>query len=489
MSISGPTFVAEHFIPVSQKMLVDHLLSEDRLSGEDKTQFKRFYDILKSLFHFEFQAIHDELKENYHSYDPDPITPPPILTNTQEAMNQFDSSFASLMERANFTPLSKADLDEAFAQETPMAVNVEVDLSDYELLHLFSRGKSRRTESAPFLYVFKKKYDLDVYDRLVMLAKFAPKKKRRKGKKSTIGAEIYADKVYLKYFKNVPVPDIEMIFPDPKIKMSLFDKLKITILLLTPLAVAGGQLASLAGGDTSDSIVIGVAVAFGGYAIKSILSYRNTVMKYIKNLTQGLYFKNLDNNSGVFDAVMGEAEEEEVKEAMLAYYFLHALGPLDEQTLDMAIEEWFRASLRLNIDFEVDDAMHKLQRLELAFENADKKWQVVPLPDALRRLDYLWDNFFDYNSVKPPEDTQNIGNESPVSTDAAQAVQLVAPMQPLQQPVQPLHMSPGGMQPLTQAGDQAGNLQQFQPPASPQSPASTPPDSKKAVSPEELMPK
>lgn len=411
----GTGTASEHFIPVSQKILLKTLLSEERMGSQDRTQFRRFYDILKSLFHFEFQAMHDALKDNYHVFDPDPITSAPRVDDVMQAMNTFDRAFSILMDRANFTPLTKEDLDSALAQETPLAVNVVVDLKQYELLHLFSRGKTRRTDSAPYLLILKKKFEMDVYDRLVMVAKFAPRKRRFRtgGKTTSLGHVIDDEKIYLKYFKNVPVPDIEMIFPDPKIRMSRFDKLKITILLLTPLAVAGGQLASLAGGDTSESILIAVAVAFGGYAVKSIISYRNTVMKYIKNLTQGLYFKNLDNNSGVFAAVMSEAEEEEVKEAMLAYYFLLNLGPLDDQTLDEVVEEWFRSRMNIELDFEVDDALFKLERLELASKSEDGTWAVVPLADALRRLDYLWDNFFDYNKALAPEETPITGYQKP----------------------------------------------------------------------------
>jgi hypothetical protein len=238
-----------------------------------------------------------------------------------------------------------------------------------------------------------------------------------------------------------------MIFPDPKIKMSTFDKLKISVLLLTPLAIAGGQLASLLGGDTSQSIMTAVAIAFGGYFVKSIISYRNTVMKYIKNLTQGLYFKNLDNNSGVFDAVMGEAEEEEVKEAMLAYYFLYALGPMDEPTLDQVVEEWFRSKLSIHLDFEVDDAMHKLERLELASETGDGKWQVIPLDKALERLDHIWDNAYQYNKpgASHHREVPITGFQPPEKKVAAgDAVQSASRMQPLEEPIQPQQIAPGG---------------------------------------------
>ena len=45
-----------------------------------------------------------------------------------------------------------------------------------------------------------------------------------------------------------------------------------------------------------------------------------------------LYFRNLVNNTGVFYSLIDAAEEEESKEAFLAYYFLHtAEGSLTEQ--------------------------------------------------------------------------------------------------------------------------------------------------------------
>tara|TARA_B110001469_G_C9327329_1_gene174897 strand:- start:313 stop:468 length:156 start_codon:yes stop_codon:yes gene_type:complete len=41
----------------------------------------------------------------------------------------------------------------------------------------------------------------------------------------------------------------------------------------------------------------------------------------MKTLTDNLYFKNLDNNTGVFHRLI-DAAEEEGKEVILAYYFL-----------------------------------------------------------------------------------------------------------------------------------------------------------------------
>lgn len=396
----------EHFIPISQKEILEHLMEEGKLTSEDTKDLRRFYEILKSLFHFEFHSKLEDLKDNYHRFDPDPSTRP--STDTGEygaALEDFKTTFNELMERANFSELTPGEIEDAFDQSTPLAVNVDVDLNAYETLHLYSRGKKKVIEKVPFMVILKRNFQMEIYERLVMMAKFAGKKRMTgKGrlKKTALGMEVEEDKIYLKYFKNVPVADIEMIFPNPRIRMSRFDKLKISIPLITALVLIYGSLGQVVGGNTSQSILIGLGSVLGLYAARSIISYRNTRIKYIKSLTQGLYFKNLDNNSGVFHTVMNEAEEEEVKEAILAYYFLHITGGMKRESLDSAIEEWFRNRFGIELDFDVEDALSKLERLELIHDGGNGTWFTVPLKKALEKIDGLWDCLFPFNTGNGP---------------------------------------------------------------------------------------
>jgi hypothetical protein len=62
----------------------------------------------------------------------------------------------------------------------------------------------------------------------------------------------------------------------------------------------------------------------------------------MKALSENLYFKNFDNNAGVFHHLIDAAEEEEFKEAVLAYSFLLTEDrDLTIAELDGAIENWF----------------------------------------------------------------------------------------------------------------------------------------------------
>ena len=89
--------------------------------------------------------------------------------------------------------------------------------------------------------------------------------------------------------------------------------------------------------------------------------------------------------------------EEECKEAFLGYYFL-----LTNDTawtvpeLDAAIEQWFAQVHDCHLDFEVGDALEKLVRLKLVSRTSDGLLKAVPIPEALGRLDEIWDGYFRY---------------------------------------------------------------------------------------------
>lgn len=69
-------------------------------------------------------------------------------------------------------------------------------------------------------------------------------------------------------------------------------------------------------------IALGVgAGVLGGFIFKEWSKFKNRKLRFMKALADNLYFKNLDNNSGVFHHLIDSAEEE-CKEAILAYYFL-----------------------------------------------------------------------------------------------------------------------------------------------------------------------
>jgi hypothetical protein len=64
--------------------------------------------------------------------------------------------------------------------------------------------------------------------------------------------------------------------------------------------------------------------------------------------------------------------------------------------LDEHIETWLRDTFAVDVDFEVDDALAKLDRLKLLRRDG-ARLSVPPPEAALARLDYVWDNYFQFN--------------------------------------------------------------------------------------------
>jgi len=76
-------------------------------------------------------------------------------------------------------------------------------------------------------------------------------------------------------------------------------------------------------------------------------------LEYQKQISEHFYFRNVSNNSGIFDTLVGSAEDQEFTEAALAYFFLLMAGaPLTQKDLDGRIEDWFGAKHQLVLDFQ-----------------------------------------------------------------------------------------------------------------------------------------
>src|SRR5262249_39056932 len=149
--------------------------------------------------------------------------------------------------------------------------------------------------------------------------------KQRKHRR--LGKSPDTESVFLKVFKDIPKLDLEMLLPGARVQITKWDRSKIGFPLLTGLALAVWKIIQdvfqfVRAVVLHPSMLWGAAVAGLGYGYKSFYGYQTTKQRYSLNLTQSLYYQNLDNNAGVLFRLLDEAEEQECREAILAYYYL-----------------------------------------------------------------------------------------------------------------------------------------------------------------------
>ena len=67
---------------------------------------------------------------------------------------------------------------------------------------------------------------------------------------------------------------------------------------------------------------------------------------------------------------------------------------------DDYVELYLEGNAHLKVDFEIGDALDKLERLGLVKKEGEA-YRAVPLGKALEVLDWRWDNYFKYNNPEP----------------------------------------------------------------------------------------
>lgn len=98
----------------------------------------------------------------------------------------------------------------------------------------------------------------------------------------------------------------------------------------------------------------------------------------------------MDNDSGALLTLLENLKAQEVKEAVLAYFFLLYEGKQTEKELDEAVEHFLNKKAdKTRIDFESSDAIKKLKQLDLVVES-DGVFGAIPLDEALRKIELQW---------------------------------------------------------------------------------------------------
>lgn len=408
----------ERFIPFTKQdiitICIDDITNETSL---DAASFTHVGNILSSLLHFQYHELLEKLKQSYAPFDPNADTHSlATLSKAQRISYQisFSENFEKVLNSANFEKITEQDIQAALKEESLFKVRLEVAFDDFEQMVFYRRGESQKTETIRHFFGLKKKsLTFTNYDRVAVYIKFKDKE-HFVNKQLPDGFEPGA--TIIKLFQNVPKADLEMLFPNSEIRMRPIDKFIIgssaliggAVVLITKLGASLLLLATLFSfwiGMSDESVemsqkqLIALALGFGifgSFVFKEWTKFKNRKIKFMKALADNLYYKNLDNNAGVFHTLVNEAEEEDFKEVILAYTFLlKSPEGLSAKALDQTIEDYFKNKYQCALNFEIDDALKKLNTLKLV-EQMGNTYHAIDLTTAKKTLDKQWDNIFQF---------------------------------------------------------------------------------------------
>lgn len=248
-----------------------------------------------------------ELARLYRCYDPDiegqkPLAPQP------ESLKRLTEASLAFFERAGFRKLGWNEIHASSSIATPQGINLLVmpELYEASMVMVLPPYQGTRKHRPWWRLFFKRVYKVDLYPRVILLLKPDPTRFKE--------PDLDTEHVFLRLFRNVPVHDLEMIFPGGRVKLTYFDR----IMILYPLIAGFGLLLYQIIPElmkkpvpnllTNAVLAVGfyalfkwtVAMALGGWSWRTYSAYRGKMERYGLKLTRNLYLQTMDSNLGVF---------------------------------------------------------------------------------------------------------------------------------------------------------------------------------------------
>ena len=387
----------ERALPVRQGDLTRLLVAEPGLTSDERARLAQFGRILGAVFHSEFYEKLRELKELYAPLDPDSdyvSLKQHTLPRTERSDEDFLTRFDATLLRANYRVMPMKVIEQAVSAPNEMGLTYTPDFSLFEHMKIYVRGYTLISRECRNMTTrFRRRMvSFDAYQRMVVALKFKSDK--------DLGPLVRSDVLYLRLFKDVPHVDMEMHLPEQgtKVRMRWIDRAQIASPLFTGIPAIVAKM--LMAYTVSPVLLGGLIAAPITAGVRSFLGYQSSKQKHLYSMIHRLYYVTIANNSSVLTRLIDVAEDEEYKEAMLAYFFLwrHASDPTawDERQLDERIEAFLEEKTGVSLNFDVADALHKLFRLGLAHRDQAGGIHVIPIEQALVALDRHWDDTFKF---------------------------------------------------------------------------------------------
>jgi hypothetical protein len=410
----------DRFIPLRKSDILAALVANGSLNDSQQADLARFARALAAIFHHRYFDELDRLREAYFHFDPE-VSPAAFRSDDElgPAYRALGDEFVRVLTEANFVEIPHDEIIRAFGEHALVRVRIKAPVEDYRDVRMFRRGHRKETVEIPYLFGLRRRpLDVDVYDDVVLMVATRPdpaataaepRKPLLSAWRRPPRAKVRGGAVLFKYFRRIARGDLEALFPNARVVMSLFDRFAlgvpaivggVPILIklastLTVLFVVAGFYLGLTGAMHDNDAQQALAALSGLFALGAFIlrqwgNFHRQSLIHQKQVTDNIYYRNVNNNSGIFNYIIGEAEEQDWKETLLAYYvLLTATVPLTRDELGARTEALLLQTSGVGVAFAVDDGLGKLRGLDVLNEN-DGHFSVPPLDDAVARLKREW---------------------------------------------------------------------------------------------------
>ncbi len=408
---------AEAMLPITAADLIERLTQERAWPPGQAAEARRLFRQLSSRRSQQWDAELLELKRAYERFNPDGTSRAAAVIGEVERRAQqalVVEQMRDVLERAGYTRLDPSEIELLAGRDKHRGLDISVDFGAFEHCLIYHRGvinappgpadskvpSGGSASGAPTfqrLFLLLEPKPLETRVRETMQSekldrKAAERRLRKSGQPlSTAGA----DTIYLKLFKNMPLSDIEIAFPNVRVSLRLKDKVRLGLAATGGVGVGaigvagkiatGGKIAIAA---VNPLVLAGVIGCGGALLLGRALSLTRRRGQYLTEASRSLYFNTMADNRGAIATLADEAIEQETKEEMLLYSALakERATMADVPALEAAIERYLAGAFDVKSGFHVEAALLRLIRDGLVEVLADGTLATLPPGEANARL-------------------------------------------------------------------------------------------------------
>lgn len=431
----------EKFLPITRQAVMDRLTQPELWPAGDFKHARRFYRYLDYWRRHRYTMRLLELEQAYEPFSPDSDLLKTRTYTEQERtalQRALIERMTQLLEQANFVRVRPEDVHFVLTKDSHYGLELQVDLRAFEEVLIYYRGATTITERRRDVrkaYIGWTEKKVPVFRRLFLLFKLKPfdvrvsevmqenKVTRREAEKivrslrGLLPATVSSDFIYIKLFKNLPRSDVEMIFPNTKLKFRLFDKIKFGVTASGGLGMGVFGTAGKIAIATNPYALVGAVAGLGGVAARQASNFIAQRNRYMVVMAQNLYFHAMADNRGVMTLLADRAAEEDVKEEMLLYSELakKRVNISDLKAVDEAIEDYLERAFAVSANFDVEDALGRLIADGIVTQHPDGTLEALPPELAAKRIDVLWDACLD--ELPDPSPSEGQEKDAPTPGD------------------------------------------------------------------------
>lgn len=376
--------------------------------------------LLGALLHHEAYEHLETLKGLYDPLDPD--APPARRNVSPAAFEAFEAALMQALARANFTEIDHDTVQTRDTTKLLTGLAIKPSIAGIRRIRYFARGaKPDTVELKSWFGLRTRQIPVQTMSDVIVLVGFKADSEIGREDKAAFAQMrrgVRPGAALVKHFRNVATAELVTLHPGAKPSMLGRDRVilaapavatgvpvllniwpAVTVLFAVIAAYFGAQ------GVIDDNDLKRALAAMSGlvaviaFIMRQRLKYEAQGLRYQKRLADTVYFRNLANNAGVIDLLVGAGEAQDAKEALLAYASLVRAGaPMARGELDLACEAFLRDKLGIDVNFEIGDALEKLERMGLVSANGNETYAAIAPAEALAKLDSAWDALFNFSA-------------------------------------------------------------------------------------------